>query len=328
MNVLVRYWDQTDATVKTRYLTSCFLGHTCAEEFASAFRKGTEVIKQTKILQVSMDGPNVNLKFLRSLKEELRASDTNHQILDIGSCGLHVVSGAFKAGHAATHWDLVMFLHGSYNLFKCVPARRAAVFTRIALFPLKFCSVRWLENSKVISRALDVIPNLVKFVECSKEAKKKPACASYSTVEKAVGDQMLPVKLAFMFSISEELEPFLAEFQTDKPMLPFLAPALDRLLRSLLARVIKKDILQAANTSSKLLRIDLEKPDNFVAAAAFDIGFAAKNELCKIQKPSQLTVLGFIKRLYFLREEVFTKSDGKVTFEIQVDKRCKLLGSG
>ncbi|CAN7981355.1 unnamed protein product [Ixodes pacificus] len=98
-----------------------------------------------------------------------------------------------------------------------------------------------------------------------------------------------------MLSISEELEPFLAEFQTDKPMLPFLAPALDCLLRSLLARVVKKDILQAANTSSKLLRIDLEKPDNFVAAAAFDIGFAAKNELRKIQKPSQLTVLGFKK---------------------------------
>ncbi|KAG0412027.1 hypothetical protein HPB47_010844 [Ixodes persulcatus] len=133
-----------------------------------------------------MDGPNVNLKFLRSLKEELRASDTNHQILDIGSCGLHVVNGAFKAGHAATHWDLVV--------------------------------------------------------------------------------------------------------------------------------VVKKDILQAANTSSKLLRIDLEKPDNFIAAAAFDIGFAAKNELRKIQKPSQLTV--------------FPKSDGKVTFEVQVDKRCKLLGSG
>ncbi|KAM7281494.1 hypothetical protein ISCGN_006217 [Ixodes scapularis] len=99
-----------------------------------------------------MDGPNVNLKFPRSLKEELRASDTNHQILDIGSCGIQVVSGAFKAGHAATHWDLVVFLCGSYNLFKCVPARRADYihFTGSALFALKFCSVRWLKNSKVI----------------------------------------------------------------------------------------------------------------------------------------------------------------------------------
>ncbi|XP_077511308.1 uncharacterized protein LOC144121784 [Amblyomma americanum] len=297
MDVLIRYWDQTDATVKTRYLTSCFLGHTCAEDLSVAFRKATEGIKQMKILQVSMDGPNVNLKFLRSLKEELREADNSHKILDIGSCGLHIVNGAFKTGHSATHWDLVAFLRGSYNLFKCAPARRADYtrYTGSVVFPLKFCPVRWLENRKVISRALDIIPNLLKYVECSKEAKKPPACASFSTVEKAVGDRMLPVKLAFMLSIAEELEPFLAEFQTDKPMLPFVAPALDRLLRSLLGRIIRKEFLQATNTSSKLLRIDLENPDNMVSAAAFDIGFAAKNEFRKIPKPSQLTVLSFKK---------------------------------
>ncbi|KAG0429159.1 hypothetical protein HPB47_023897 [Ixodes persulcatus] len=94
-----------------------------------------------------------------------------------------------------------------------------------------------------------------------------------------------------------------------------------------LAGVVKKYILHAANTSSKLHRIDLEKPDNVVAAAALNIWFAAKNELRKIQKPSQLTVLSF-KKDNFLCEEVFTKNNGKVTFEKQVDKRCKLLGSG
>ncbi|CAN7990687.1 unnamed protein product [Ixodes hexagonus] len=48
MDVLIRYWDQTDATVKMRYLTSCFLGHTCAADLASALKKGTECIKQSK----------------------------------------------------------------------------------------------------------------------------------------------------------------------------------------------------------------------------------------------------------------------------------------
>lgn len=72
LDVMVRYWAPTDATVRTQYLTSCFLGHTCAEDLASAFRKATEDVKKAKILQVSMDGPNVNIKFVRSLKEELR----------------------------------------------------------------------------------------------------------------------------------------------------------------------------------------------------------------------------------------------------------------
>ncbi|XP_040359009.2 uncharacterized protein LOC120844468 [Ixodes scapularis] len=107
MDVLVRYWD---GCVKTRYQTSCFLGHSCAEDLASALRSATQEMSQTKILQVSNDGFNVNLKLLRSLKEELRSSDDSHQILDIGSCGLHVINGAYKAGHTATRWDLVTFL--------------------------------------------------------------------------------------------------------------------------------------------------------------------------------------------------------------------------
>ncbi|XP_049267935.1 uncharacterized protein LOC125756916 [Rhipicephalus sanguineus] len=77
MNVLIRFWDPADGVVKTRYLTSCFLGHTCAEDLAAAFKKATENIEPAKILQLSMDGPNVNLKLLKSLKEELSASDGN-----------------------------------------------------------------------------------------------------------------------------------------------------------------------------------------------------------------------------------------------------------
>lgn len=83
-----------------------------------------------------MDRPNVSLKFLRSLKEELKEYDDSHSILDIGSCGLYVVNGAFKAGHAATRWDLVVFLRSSYNLTKCVPAHGADYvhFTGSTLF--------------------------------------------------------------------------------------------------------------------------------------------------------------------------------------------------
>lgn len=120
----------------------------------------------------------------------------------------------------------------------------------------------------------------------------------------------------FAFLPSRFFEPFLIKFQRDRPIVPFLAPALDCLLWSLLARVVKKEILKAANTSSELLRIDLKKPDSIVAAATFDIGLAAKDELCKISESLQHTVFSF------LREELFTKSHGKATFEILVDKSC------
>ncbi|KAH8027108.1 hypothetical protein HPB51_002262 [Rhipicephalus microplus] len=140
MDVLIRYWDAADDSVKTRYRTSCFMGHTCAEDLASAFCQALEEIKGSKILQVSVDEPNANFKFLRSLKEELRESDESH-ILDIGSCGLHAINGAYKAGHVASGCDLVSFLRSAYNLFKCGPARWADFVSLTGCSKKQYCNL-------------------------------------------------------------------------------------------------------------------------------------------------------------------------------------------
>ncbi|KAH8008727.1 hypothetical protein HPB51_003374 [Rhipicephalus microplus] len=251
MDVLIRYWDAADYSVKTRYLTFCFMGHTCAEDLASAFRQAVEKIKGSKILQVSMDGPNVNFKFLQSLKEELRESDESH-ILDIGSCSLHAINGAYKAGHVASGWDLVSLLRSAYNLFKCIPARRAdfVSFTGCSKFSLKFCAVRWLENSTVICRALEILPHLIVFVQqCKEKAHKRPTCLSYKVVEEAVSNQVLSAKLPFALSIAEESESFLRELQTDKPIVPFLSAALESILRSLLSRILKRPTGEARESN-------------------------------------------------------------------------------
>lgn len=54
-----------------------------------------------------------------------------------------------------------------------------------------------------------------------------------------------------------------------------------------------KEKLNAANTSSKLLSIDLDSSDNMIPVAAFDIGLAAKSELRKLPKPSHIAVVNF-----------------------------------
>lgn len=129
------------------------------------------------MLQLSMDGPNVNFKTLRLLKEEKEHDVDSPQLLDLGSCGLHTVHCAFKAGVNATPWAIIEFLRALYNLFKDVPARRGdyAAITKSEMFPIKFCSIRWLENIAVANRALIMLPNLKKYVEAIvKESKKEP----------------------------------------------------------------------------------------------------------------------------------------------------------
>ena len=50
------------------------------------------------LIQVSMDGPTVNWKMLDLIVEDRNSNETYPNLLDVGSCSLHVVHGAFRTG--------------------------------------------------------------------------------------------------------------------------------------------------------------------------------------------------------------------------------------
>ena len=61
MDVHIRSWF--DGQVMSRYLTSQFMGHATADDVVAHFRSALEGLHLNHILQISMDGPNVNWKF-------------------------------------------------------------------------------------------------------------------------------------------------------------------------------------------------------------------------------------------------------------------------
>lgn len=91
MDINIRFWDEESKEVSTRYLTSVFLGRSTAHHILEAFKEGIQLLDKKKIIQISMDGPYVNHKFLRELKEELKTEMDGKTILDLGSCGLHTL---------------------------------------------------------------------------------------------------------------------------------------------------------------------------------------------------------------------------------------------
>ena len=107
-----------------------------------------------------MDGPNVNWKFYRSIKQDI-VNDYDNDLINIGSCGLHVihVHNSFKSGAEATHWGISSFLSSLCYLFKDAPARLDDYqkCEGSSLRPLKFVSHRWLENVPVCERAIIVM---------------------------------------------------------------------------------------------------------------------------------------------------------------------------
>lgn len=209
---------------------------------------------RNKIIQISMDGPNVNLKFFNDLQKDF-SENQNRSLLILGSCGLHVVSGSFKTGIESTDWDLISFLRALHNYFKDRPARRAdynAIFDTDC--PLKFCGTRWLENIDVAKRAREILPNVKQYVEKVKKEKRIPKCKSFQLILHQLEDKLLDAKLTFFEAFACELQPFLTLFQSNEPMIPFLYENLLNIYKNILTRFVKAEVLEKAD----LTKLDIK----------------------------------------------------------------------
>lgn len=80
-------------------------------------------------------------------------------------------------------------------------------------------------------------------------------------------------------TIAVSFEPFLREFQTSKPMFPFLHAAVEDLTRELMGRFIKPSVLEGAKSTYKLTCINVDTADNCVKLQHVNIGVAARHAL-------------------------------------------------
>ena len=90
-----------------------------------------------------MHGPSVHWKFFNSFTKK-REEDELPALINIGSCGLHVIHGAFKTGVEATNWNVKKTLRGAFNILGDSPARREDYesVTGCSEYPLKFSATR------------------------------------------------------------------------------------------------------------------------------------------------------------------------------------------
>ena len=278
MDVFVRFWHSKMNQVCTRYYSSAFLGHATAKDLRESFSEATNGLDLKKLLQVSMDGPNVNLKFIQELKAEQRKANVDGPVLlDLGSCGLHTVHNGYKRAMKKNDWKIMQFLRALYYLFCHSPARREDYIKASGseLFPLKFCAVRWVENFNVAGRALKIIHNVRKYVEYIKTYKemKEPSCNSFEIVSSALNDRLLSAKISFFQTIASDIESFLTQFQSNNPLALLLYEALSSTMHII---IIKEEVL---NSVTNIVDLDFKKSENFKDIKQIDLGFATKNAL-------------------------------------------------
>ena len=161
MDMHVRYWDNNHNYVATRYYHSEFMGKASAKDVFDSFSACLSGISESKLLQVSSDGPNVNLSFLDLLEEDRNEKELS-QLVHIGTCGLHTLHISMKHGEKASGWNLKKLLIPLHRTFDESSSRRAdyealtqAIYSD---HPLQFCANRWVENERVAVRAREIWP--------------------------------------------------------------------------------------------------------------------------------------------------------------------------
>ena len=97
MDLVVNCWDNVVNQTRTRYLGSTYVEHARHRDLFAHFNSSLDSLDKSKLLQVAMDGPNVNWLFYKEFVNYLAVNDTS-KLVPTGSCGLHSVHGALETG--------------------------------------------------------------------------------------------------------------------------------------------------------------------------------------------------------------------------------------
>ena len=88
--------------------------------------------------------------------------------------------------------------------------------------------------------------------------------------------------MEFFRYVARLMQEHLVAFQTDCPMIPFVADGLEKQMRDLMTIFVKRSILNEAPTAYTLINLDLDKSENFLPANKINIGTALKERLASL----------------------------------------------
>ena len=282
MDVNIRYWNHHKNIAETSYLTSRVLLRPNAENLSEELFISIGELDKGKFLHLAMDGPSTNWLVLDLVDNRL-VDDGFSRTINIGSCSLHILHGAFGTGIQSTGWNLGKLMKAMFKILDESPARRD-IYLKAGTsekFPQSFSETRWVEDEPVADRALDVWPSivaLVRYFEGLCQSKRPRNNKSYDTLVVQHTDLLVPAKFHFFRFMASILQPYLVMFQTDAPMVPFMFDELSSILYRLLRSVYRKSKLDQKKMLRDVMNEDfLKLAENQMDELQVDIGAAARD---------------------------------------------------
>ena len=294
MDVVIKYWDSKKNEAVSKYFSSTFLGHASAEHLKTAFLSLIDCFDHDRLIQISMDGPKVNILFYKKVVE-FRSKENHKPFIDLGTCNLHVMHGALKTGVKSTGWGLKETLSSNYNLLHDSPARRDdyTAQTGSTDFPLPPCWTRWTEDVPVCTRLISIWPFIKKLIRYYEgfAPSKRPKCKSYEVLVQAVKDKLKVCQLYFYSFVAQKLEPFLTFYQSDKPLAPFMYGDLLKVIHDLMSLVFKDTSINEIKQLSDFRSMNLDDDKHILKRDQFTLGTGTSNNLKTLLSQDKITAM-------------------------------------
>ena len=166
-----------------------------------------------------------------------------------------------------------------------------------------------MEDESVASRAVDVwkfVVSVINHYESLSKSKCPKNNKSYDLLVKHMTDYLMLVKFQFFKGIASVLSFYLTKFQTDAPTVSSLPGLLERNLRQVMKMFLRAAVVDEATLPYKLIKIDLEKKENFLSFNSVKLPTVTKSLLAS-SKASPTQKLRFKESLSTMLKNVVLK---------------------
>ena len=145
MDAAVRFWNDKTGLAEAKYFDSQFLRRPPAHNLFDSLYESMSDLEKNKLLQLAMNGPNVNWNVLDLLDDKL-VSDNFSKTLNIGSCAQDTVNSSLKNGLQKSTWNMDKLLKSTFWILHDSPARRDVYLQEgdTDKFPLRLVSLKYI----------------------------------------------------------------------------------------------------------------------------------------------------------------------------------------
>ncbi|KAJ6643983.1 hypothetical protein Bhyg_08948 [Pseudolycoriella hygida] len=227
----VRYYSERQKQIQEFHLETFFLENGKGETIVKYLFQSldNEKLPTERLMTLSRDGPNTNKKVFRLMNEEFNKR-TGRNLIDVGSCDIHIIHNGFKKGldeYGKNIADLSINLHYFFygeslrsEEFRTIETKHGKAHHRF----IKHIPTRWLTLLESTLRIIEQ-QNVTEEYFLKYIPKSRPESST------------LKAELYMVKESAELLQLYLKYLQVDRPIIHKLHDLLSQILLKLLGRI-------------------------------------------------------------------------------------------